>query len=66
MIFQRGGGGVRTLFSPLGPPMDALTDKFNVGLTTRLQEGISEPVSYGDLVKSFKNIVGKPHFPDTL
>ena len=40
-----------------------LIDKYNVGLKTLLQHGISEPLVYGDLVDKFKRIVGKPSFP---
>ena len=29
-----------------------------------MQQGISEPVFYGDLVYKFKIIVGKPNFSD--
>ena len=29
-----------------------------------MQQGISEPMSYGDLVYEFKRIVGKPNFSD--
>ena len=29
-----------------------------------MQQGISEPVFYGDLVYKFKRIVGKPNFSD--
>ena len=29
-----------------------------------LQQGISEPIFYGDLVYKFKRIVGKPYFSD--
>ena len=29
-----------------------------------LQQGISEPIFYGDLVYKFKRIVGKPNFSD--
>ena len=29
-----------------------------------LQQGISEPIFYGDLVYKFKRIVGNPHFSD--
>ena len=29
-----------------------------------LQQGISEPLFYGDLVYKFKRIVGKPNFSD--
>ena len=38
--------------------------KYNVGLKTLLQQGISEPIFYGDLVYMFKQIVGKPNFSD--
>ena len=31
---------------------------------THLQQGISEPIFYGDLVYKFKQIVGKPNFSD--
>ena len=35
-----------------------------VKLKTLLQQGISEPIFYGDLVYKFKRIVGKPNFSD--
>ena len=38
--------------------------KYNVGLKTLLQQGISEPIFYGDLIYKFKRIVGKPNFSD--
>ena len=38
--------------------------KYNIGLKTLLQRGISEPIFYGDLVYKFKRIVGKPNFSD--
>ena len=38
--------------------------KYNICLKTLLQQGISEPVCYGDLVYKFKRIVGKPNFSD--
>ena len=38
--------------------------KYNIGLKTLLQQGISEPIFYGDLVYKFKRIVGKPYFSD--
>ena len=34
------------------------------GRFTLLQQGISEPIFYGDLVYKFKRIVGKPYFSD--
>ena len=36
--------------------------KYNIGLITFLQQGISEPIFYGDLVYKFKRIVGKSNF----
>ena len=36
--------------------------KYNIGLKTLLQQGILEPVFYGDLVYEFKRLVGKPDF----
>ena len=38
--------------------------KYNIGLKTLLQQGISEPIFYGDLVLKFKRIAGKPNFSD--
>ena len=38
--------------------------KYNIGIKTLLQQGISEPIFYGDLVYKFKRIVGKPNFND--
>ena len=35
-------------------------------LKTLLQQGISEPIFYGDLVYKFKRIIGKPNFSDQL
>ena len=41
-----------------------LVFRFNIGLKTLLQQGISEPIFYGDLVYKFKRIVGKSNFSD--
>ena len=38
--------------------------KYNIRLKTFLQQGISEPIFYGDLVYKFIRIVGKPNFSD--
>ena len=38
--------------------------KYNIGLKTLLQQGISQPIFYGGLVYKFKRIVGKPNFSD--
>ena len=37
---------------------------YNIRLKTFLQQDISEPIFYGDLVYKFKRIVGKPNFSD--
>ena len=36
-----------------------LIDKYDIGLKTLLQQGISEPAYYGDLVYKFKGIIDK-------
>ena len=41
-----------------------LTVKYNIGLKTLLQQGISEPIFYGDLVYKFNRIFGQPNFSD--
>ena len=38
--------------------------KYNIGLKTLLQQGISEPKFYCDLVYIFKRIVGKSNLSD--
>ena len=35
-------------------------------LLSKLKQGISEPIFYGDLVYKFKQIFGKPNFSDQL
>ena len=40
----------------------ALLEKYSVSLKTFLQQGISEPEFYGDLVYRFRKIVGKSNF----
>ena len=40
----------------------ALVEKYNFSLITLLQQGISEPEFYGDLVYRFRKIVGKSNF----
>ena len=37
--------------------------KYNVGLKRLLQEGLSEPELYGDLVYKYRKIIGKNDFP---
>ena len=41
-----------------------LTDEYNTSLKKHLQQGISEPKSFGDLVYKVKKTVGKPKFSD--
>ena len=36
----------------------AFQSEYNIGLKTLLQQGISEPIFYGDLVYKLKRIVG--------
>ena len=38
--------------------------KYIIDLKILLQQGISEPIFYGDFVDKFKRIVGKPIFSD--
>ena len=38
--------------------------QYNIGLRTLLQQGILEPVFYGDLVYKFKRIAGNPYISD--
>ena len=42
----------------------ALLEKYSVSLKTLLQQGISEPEFYGDLVYRFRKIVGKSKFSE--
>ena len=41
-----------------------LVSKDNTGLRSLLQQGLSEPEFYGDLVYKFRKIVGKAEFSD--
>ena len=41
-----------------------LIEKYNVSLKTLLQQGVSQPVFYGDLLYKFKKILGKPNFSE--
>ena len=51
------------MFSKFYRRHSALIEKYNGGLKTLLQQGISEP-DYGDLVYRFKKIVRKSNFPE--
>ena len=55
---------IRKAFSKFYRRHSELIVKYNIGLKTLLQRGISEPIFYGDLVYKFKRIVGKPNFSD--
>ena len=54
--------GSRKAFSKFYHRRSELIVKYNIGLKTLLQQGISEPIFYGDLVYKLKRIVGKPNF----
>ena len=41
-----------------------IAEKYSVSLKTILQQGISEPEFYGDLVYRFRKIVGKSNFSE--
>ena len=55
---------IRKAFSKFYHRHSELIVKYNIGLKTLLQQGISKPIFYGDLVYKFKGIVGKPNFSD--
>ena len=55
---------IRKAFSKFYHRHSELILKYNIGLITLLQQGISEPIFYGDLVYKFKQIVGKSNFSD--
>ena len=55
---------IRKAFSKFYHRHSELIVKYNIGLKTLLQQGISEPIFYGDLVYKFKRNVGKPNFSD--
>ena len=55
---------IQKAFSKYYQRHSELIVKYNIGLKTLLQQGISDPIFYGDLVYKFKRIVGKPIFSD--
>ena len=55
---------IRKAFSKFYHRHSELIVKYNIGLKALLQQGISEPIFYGNLVYKFKRIVGKPNFSD--
>ena len=55
---------IRKAFSKFYHRHSELIAKYTIRLKTRLQQGISEPIFYGDLVYKFKRIVENPNFSD--
>ena len=55
---------IRKAFSKFYHRHSELIVKYNIGLKTLLQHGISELIFNGGLVYEFKRIVGKPNFND--
>ena len=55
---------LRKAFSKFYHRHSALLEKYSVSLKTLLQQGISEPEFYGDLVYRFRKIVGKSNFSE--
>ena len=57
---------IRKAFSKFYYRHSELIVKYNIGLKTLLQQGISEPIFYDGLVYKFKRIVRKSNFSDQL
>ena len=57
---------LRKAFSKFYRRHSALLEKYSVSLETLLQQGISEPEFYGDLVYRFRKIVGKSNFSEVI
>ena len=57
---------IRKAFSKFYHRHSELIVKYNIGLKTLLQQGISGPIFYDDLVYKYKRIVGKPNFSDQV
>ena len=55
---------IRKAFSTFYHRHSELIVKYNIWLKTLLQQGIWEPIFYGDLVYKFKRILGKPNCSD--
>ena len=55
---------LRKAFSKFYRRHSAMLEKYSVSLKTLLQQGISEPEFYGDLVYRFRKIVGKSNFSE--
>ena len=57
---------LRKAFSKFYRRHSALVEKYSVSLKTLLQQGISEPEFYGDLVYRLRKIEGKSNFSEQL
>ena len=55
---------IQKAFSKFYHIHSTLIVKYNIRLKTLLQQGIAEPIFYGDLVCKFKRIFGKSHSSD--
>ena len=55
---------LRKAFSKFYRRHSALLEKYSISPKTLLQQGISEPEFYGDLVYRFRKIVGKSNFSE--
>ena len=55
---------LRKAFSKFYRRYSALVEKYNVSLKSLLQQGISKPEFYVDLVYGFRNIVGISNFSE--
>ena len=67
MLLLKQGYGyhkIRKSFSKFYHRHSELVVKYNTELKTLLQQGISEPIFYGDTVYKFKRNIGKPNFRD--
>ena len=53
---------IQKAFSKFYHRHSRLIVKYSIGLKTLLQQGILEPILYGDLVYKFKRIVRRPNF----
>ena len=55
---------LRKAFSKFYRRHSGLLEKYSVSLKILLQQGISEPEFYGDLVYRFRKIIGKSNFSE--
>ena len=55
---------IRKAFSKFYHRHSELIVKYNIGLRTLLQKGISEPIFYGGLIHKFKRTIRGPNFSD--